>query len=86
MSQTGRKKILSGELIGRDVEVLQSANVSLRGLQGKIVNETKMTITIRHQGKKKMLLKNSITININGTVVPGKELVGRPEERIKWLA
>ncbi len=78
------KKILAGELIGREVEVVESSNASVRGMKGIIINETKMTITIRQQGKKKMLLKNTITMNINGTIVPGKELLGRPEERIKW--
>lgn len=84
MSSAVMKHILAGELIGKDVEIVESTNLSLLGLKGKIINETKMTITLVHHGKQKMLFKNAIELLLNGRRVPGRELLGRPEERIKW--
>ena len=75
------------ELIGLDIEVVQAKNLSLIGLKGKIIDETKNTITIRKNNELKKLLKDQIIVNIKfpkETIqINGKLLLGRPEERIK---
>ena len=75
------------ELIGLDIEVVQAKNSSLIGLKGKIIDETKNTITIRKNNELKKLLKDQIIVNIKfpkETIqINGKLLLGRPEERIK---
>ncbi len=73
------------ELIGERIEVVHSTQKQLAGLQGKIVDETKSTITLEHDGKTKRLLKNTITFRLqsSGEVIDGKTLRRRSEERIK---
>lgn len=79
------KKTYPYELIGQEMEVIQSSNKSHLGLQGKIIDETKNTLKILHQGKIKTLLKNNITFKLKKTsqLLEGKSLTKRPEERIK---
>ena len=74
------------ELIGLEVEVIDSKNKSNIGIKGNILDETKHTIVVEHKNKRKRLLKNNITLKIkknNQTItLPGKKLSGRPKERI----
>ena len=69
------------ELIGKKVTIIKATDKSLVGVSGKIVEETKSTITIGN----KMLLKNAITFKIeeSGEVISGKDIVKKPEDRIK---
>ena len=78
-------KVYPEELIGQELEIITSQNPSNQGLKGKIVDETKHTIKIIHQGKIKTLLKSNLTFRLKGKacVFVGKDLVKRPEERIK---
>ena len=73
------------ELIGEMVEVTASANESNVGLRGKVIDETKSTFKVDAKGNIKTLLKSLITLKIlrTGDVVRGKDLLRRPEERIK---
>jgi ribonuclease P protein subunit POP4 len=71
-----------GELIGSLVEVISSKNETLIGLKGKIIDETKNTITIQNK-KINKILKSHITIKIDGKIIEGKNLKKRPEDRIK---
>lgn len=75
------------ELIGLNIEVVDSKNKSLVGLKGKVVNETKNTIVIEYDGKEKTLLKDQVKLLIHfqkeKVVAEGKLFLGRPEERIK---
>ena len=68
-------KFVCSEFIGKDVEITESENKSNIGLKGKIIDETKNIIIIKNQNKINFVNEN-ITIN-------GKEIIGRPEERIK---
>lgn len=79
------KKVYPHELIGLEIKVEDSKNKSDLNLQGKIVDETKYTIKIIHQGKIKTLMKNNITFKLkkNNQTFEGKDLTKRPEERIK---
>ena len=82
-----KNKPYIGELIGKQIQIVEATNETLRGMQGKIIDETKMTITIKQGVKQKMLLKSSISVRLQSTqqILIGKELIGRPEERIKWV-
>lgn len=73
------------ELIGQEIEVVRARNKSNLGLQGRVVDETKYTLRILHQGKTKTLLKNNIAFKLkkNALVLEGKNLALRPEERLK---
>ena len=58
------KKVYPHELIGLEIKVDNSKNKSDLNLQGKIVDETKYTLKILHQGKIKTLMKNNITFKL----------------------
>jgi len=81
------KRFLKEELIGLTIRIIDSKNKTLIGKEGKIVNETKNTITIRRKNKEKMLLKNQIKFVIknstNKEVIDGSLLKYKPEHRIK---
>ncbi|MDD5332045.1 MAG: ribonuclease P protein subunit [Candidatus Nanoarchaeia archaeon] len=83
------KDILKKELIGLEIEVTASNNKSLIGKSGKIIDETKQTITIQSKNKKIKLIKSQIKMKTkynNQTVeIDGNLLVNRPEDRIKKI-
>ena len=77
------------ELVGLEVKIIHSSNRDLEGIQGKVVNETKKTITIEDgEGNEKIIPKGSTTFHFTlpeGVTVEidGKIIVSRPEDRIK---
>lgn len=77
------RDVLKSELIGLEAEIVAAKNPTLKGIKGKITDETKNTITI---GTKK-ILKAQVTIKMKIknriAIVKGEKLVARPEERIK---
>jgi ribonuclease P protein subunit POP4 len=88
MTQITPQNILRHELVGLDVKVSRAKNQSLRGLKGKIVDETRNMLTLTHRGKKLMIPKDVATFRFklkDGTVVDvdGVRLVARPENRLK---
>jgi ribonuclease P protein subunit POP4 len=67
---------------------VRSLNTSLKGISGKVINETRNTFTILDKGRKKIVIKDTAVFNFvttDGTVVEidGKVIKGRPEDRIK---
>ena len=75
---------LKGELIGKNIEVIDSTNRAQSGAKGKVIDETKGMITIRDEkGNRKKLIKNTITIKVNGAIIRGEDIHAAPEERIK---
>ncbi|MEM3783612.1 MAG: ribonuclease P protein component 1 [Candidatus Bathyarchaeia archaeon] len=80
--------IIRYELIGTEAKVAESTNHNCVGIHGKVIDETRNTFTILHNGKRKMIVKDSSIFHFkfsDGTVVEidGKLLVGRPEDRLK---
>lgn len=73
------------EIIGREIKIINSKNETLIGIKGKIINETKNTLTIKTDEKTKKLIKEQITFTINDTIIKGKEITYRPEDRIKRI-
>ena len=71
-------------LIGKKITIAESNNKSLEGVRGKVVDETKNTITIiDEKNKEKKIIKNQVKIEVNGTIIDGKKITKRIEERIK---
>ncbi len=85
------EEVKLGELIGLWLEVTHSDNKYSQDIRGKIIDETKNTITVlKSDGKKSKLIKKQNILKITkkkGTIiVSGKDLADRPEERTKkWL-
>lgn len=82
-----KKDIIRHEIIGLNVQITKAKNPSLVGMRGKIIDETKNTMTIKKDSKMKKILKDQVIFNIEvGNKVfqvDGKLLVGRPEDRLK---
>lgn len=80
-----RKTFYPYELIGEEIEVIDSKNKFNIGIKGKIVDETKSTIKVQQTDKIKTLLKNNITFKLvrKGQVIEGREIAKRSEERLK---
>ncbi|MFH1210918.1 MAG: ribonuclease P protein subunit [archaeon] len=80
------KDIAKHELIGLEIEIVESKNKALIGLKGRITDETKNTITI-DDGKERKIMKSQIkmktAIGNKEYEIDGRILVGRPEDRIK---
>ncbi|MBW3003309.1 ribonuclease P protein subunit [Candidatus Woesearchaeota archaeon] len=80
------KDIVRHELIGLKVEVVDSKNESDIGIKGRVVDETKSTLTILDDQKKKLVKSNVVLeIEFQGKKirVEGEMLAKRPEDRIK---
>lgn len=82
------QNILRHELIGLDVKVARAKNPNMRGVKGKIVNETRSMLTIVDRGRKLLIPKDIATFRFklkDGTLVDvdGARLVARPENRLK---
>ncbi|MBX5321033.1 MAG: ribonuclease P protein component 1 [Candidatus Bathyarchaeota archaeon] len=80
--------IIRYEFIGTEAKVAKSTNRSCIGTRGKVIDETRNTFIILHNGKRKMIMKDSSIFHFkfsDGTIVEidGKLLVGRPEDRLK---
>ncbi|MBD3312086.1 ribonuclease P protein subunit [archaeon] len=70
-------------LIGKKVKIVSAANKALKGIKGRIIDETKNTLTIETEDKIKKVLKKEVKLRINTAIIDGEELIGRPEERLK---
>ena len=77
------QEVVIHELIGREVEIMDSKNKSLIGLRGKIIDETKKTLLIESNDKKRLILKEQVILSIEGVKVDGKTIANRPEDRIR---
>jgi len=66
-------------LLGKQVRIIKADNKHLEGLSGRIINETKHTLTILtpHQ-KEKKIIKSQVTMQLNNTTLKPKNT--RPEE------
>ncbi len=81
------KDLIRHELIGLNVEIVKAKNPLLIGIKGKVVDETRNTMTIKYKNKMRKILKDQAVFNIKVEnkifQVDGKLLVGRPEDRLK---
>jgi ribonuclease P protein subunit POP4 len=81
------RNLIRHELIGLGVEIVDSTDPTLKNLKGRIIDETKNTLTIDVAGRRKKVAKGICTFQfrLNGArvEVSGKVIVGRPQDRIK---
>jgi ribonuclease P protein subunit POP4 len=81
--------IIRYEFIGTEAKVVRSTYHGYVGLRGKVIDETRNTFTILHNGRrKKNIVKDTSIFHFkfsDGTIIEidGKLLVGRPEDRLK---
>lgn len=80
------ENITRHELIGLEASIVESTNLQIVGLHGKIIDETKSMFAIETQtGVKNMPKENSVwKFNLNGasTIVNGKSIAKRSYERM----
>ena len=80
---------MNADLIGATIEVVHANNKTLIGKKGKVLDETKNTITINTKEKKEKILKTHITFKIHKDkkfeekIINGKTITKRPYERIR---
>lgn len=81
------KNIIRHELIGLKCEIINSENISQKGISGKIVDETMKTIVIETGKSEKKIPKKGtmfrLEIGKQSVDINGDYLVARPEDRIK---
>jgi ribonuclease P protein subunit POP4 len=81
--------LLRRSLYGARIEVIAASNPKIIGLNGKLVNETRNTITIKNgNNNEKVIEKKSCSLKISlhdyqPVVIQGKFLQGRLDERLK---
>jgi len=88
MSPMEPRNLLRHELIGLEVRVVKSTQPSHVGIEGTALNETRNTLTINHKGRDKVVAKETSTFQFrlpDGSIVEveGKNLIKRPEDRVK---
>jgi len=80
-------ELLMGEFISRNVEIVKSTRKELIGVKGKIIDETLNTFLIETKRKEKNIPKALCVFRfkVKGKTrdVDGRNLVFRPEDRIK---
>ncbi|MFH7880936.1 MAG: ribonuclease P protein component 1 [Candidatus Aenigmatarchaeota archaeon] len=82
------RNLVRHELIGLEVEVIESKNPYQIGIKGKVVDETYKTLVIETPKGEKRVAKNDCVFvfkipNGKKVRVEGWVLVGKPEDRIK---
>jgi len=81
-------ELIRYEFIGTEAKVSESNHSGYVGISGKVIDETRNSFVILHEGKRKTVLKESAVFGFkfsDGTIIEidGKILVGRPEDRLK---
>ena len=80
--------VVQYEFIGLETTVVKSSNPDVVGLSGKVVDETRNTLTILQDNTEKVIVKGTSVFEFvlpDKTVVEidGKVVLGRPEDRLK---
>jgi ribonuclease P protein subunit POP4 len=80
--------IVRCDLIGTEAKVARSRHQDYAGIRGRVVDETRNTLTIQNGKTERTVLKESAVFHFafsDGTVVEinGRLLVGKPEDRLK---
>jgi len=88
LSPITQQNVIQHELIGLEANVVKSTHPGYVGISGKIIDETKNTIVVLDDNRKKRVQKSVVILNIRlpdgSTVeVDGKRIVGRPVDRLK---
>ncbi|MEK6863116.1 MAG: ribonuclease P protein subunit [Nanoarchaeota archaeon] len=81
-----RKEVFPHELIGEEIEVVDSKNKSNVGIRGKVIDETRETIKVlQEDSKEAVLMKKIIVFKLvkSGKIISGENIAKRPEDRLK---
>jgi len=82
-----KDRIVKDELIGRYVTIKECTDPNWINLSGRIIDETKNTFLLKIGNQNKRIAKNIATFEFGcerkKTVVEGKRLLFRPEDRVK---
>lgn len=81
------ENLVRHELIGLQVKIADSTNEQIRGLQGKVIDESRNTFVLETVHGEKTVIKEecifSFRLDEVSVRIDGKLLVARPEDRIK---
>ncbi len=77
------KRKFKPTLIGRRIKVIMSKNRYNEGMEGYALDETRNMIVLKTKNGIRKLIKNQSNYEIDGKIVDGNSLNGRPEERVK---
>ncbi len=82
------ENLVRHELVGLFVKITKSTDPSNVGIEGRIVDETRNTLTIETKKGKKSFIKEKCTFSFllptrERVNVDGRVLIARPEDRIK---
>ncbi len=72
------------DIIGEQIEVIESSDRGIIGLRGKVIDETKNIIIVRG-AQDKIIQKNRTVIIIGNQIVKMDNIRFRPEEKIKKI-
>ena len=62
MNHMVRKEVFPHELIGEEIEVVDSKNKINAGIRGKVIDETRETIKVLQEGGKEAVLMKKIIV------------------------
>lgn len=86
---SSRNIVYTFEFMGSEIKITESPHHGYKGMQGKVIDETKNMFVIEDEGEKKKIPKkgNRFKLTINGrhNLLDGNKLTHRPEDRIKKL-
>ena len=71
------------EFMGEQVTVSEHSDPSIQGISGKVVDETRETITIISDGKTKMVSKRPGKFMFKNGELEGNKIAYRSQDRIK---
>ncbi|MDO8633814.1 MAG: ribonuclease P protein component 1 [archaeon] len=82
-----QKNIFGHELVGLEVEVIESTDKNKKGMKGIVVDETKNVLTIEAGKQEKKVPKKEavfeFALGSEKARVDGEKICFRPEDRIK---
>lgn len=81
------KNLIGHELIGLEVKVTESFDSTKKGMQGIVLEETQNTLVLETKNGKKIVPKKEcdfeFVLGEEKVMVKGKEILKRPEDRVK---
>ena len=82
------ENLVRHELIGLKVRIAEARNSQLAGTSGKVIDESRNTLTLEVGGREKVFPKEECRFEFSlpsggKVLVEGSLLVARPEDRIK---
>jgi len=75
------------ELVGLEAKVAYSTDPNKKGIVGRIVDESRNTVTIDTKKGEKRIPKKEVTLKVTlgkeKVEIKGDEIIARPEDRVK---